>query len=185
MKTILAILSAVLVLVGGYMYLQEQRKDPVNTYEWLLNPEASDRVALFVSQHFSDFIEFRRLFPRSRLSIWPSFPRRRGSLVVAEAIVHGRYQIELSQDIRTDKASYSAVALGSPRLSIMEIASLEKSKEHGWSTTFGPQHLNASWPALLSANGNLSSVISNPILDRPLWQADAYASELYDQWPGK
>ena len=67
----------------------------------------------------------------------------------------------------------------------MEITSLKELAGSGWSEEFGSQYYSVSWRKLLAANGNLASVIPNPVLNRPLGLADVYAKENYAHWPEK
>jgi len=108
--------------------------------------------------------------------LFASFPMEHSTHINAETLVYGRYQVTLNQDIRTNKETLTAVAVGSPTVNISEVVELDVAK--GWFRFGNEQLYQADWNRLAAANGDLSSLISHPIKDQPLPQAEQYLKQL-------
>ena len=181
MKKRVICLLCVMALATGCSHLGAEN-DPPDTHKWLFPHSAEyEQILSYADSHVPCISDFRRVYPRSRVMIFPSFPKHPASHVVAQTLVYGRYYVQLSQRIRTSKEALSATPIGSPVLRVSEIDRLEGSPTGGWFTVFGAnQHSFGSgkWQRLRDARGDLSAIMRNVTKDRPLSQAEEYLGEL-------
>ena len=173
--------ALIIVGVTALGFYLRRDDDPPDTWEWLRPDTAEyDLILADAVAHISCLSDFRRIFPRSAVYISPSFPKSRHTDVTARTIVYGRYYVQFSQRIRTDRLKLSAIPSAAPEFWIFEIEQLDYSASGGWFTRFGSNELSfgiRGWRRLRDANGDLGAVLANPIKNKPLPRAEQYLAE--------
>ena len=182
MKKILLALAALFVVVFialniGNPSLPDPRQDPPDTFKWLneMTPEGQ-AVIKYSFAHIPCLADFQRIYPRSSLTIWPSFPKHRATSLSFETILYGRYDVTLEQNIATDRKTLSAKPIDGPRLGVAEITLLIQAPDTSWTTSWNTGHEfgPAEWTRLLESHGDLSSIMTGIDKDHPLPLAEKY-----------
>lgn len=193
MKRILIGLGSLILLIFVFLiiprsweaYKQDQyeRKyeDPPDTMTWLYRSggdQTLDYQAIksYCTTHVQCIADFRQLFPNSRLGLAPRDKLSHYTEIYAETMLYGRYDIWISQHVRTNKANLTATSVGNPRFVITEIAYVLIDPKAGMTISHGnSEYLGlAEWNRFLEAKGDLSSVMSNPIKGHPIPLAKEY-----------
>lgn len=167
-------LSCVILLLAGvasWLY-DPYVDDPPETSTWL-NPNTPEYRAIlsYAELNLGCVADFRRLYPSSEITIYSRYPAISATTIHCQALAYGRYEVGLAQRVRTNRKELTAVALGEPRLAVVELEQIGYLPANGGLTKCGRLQRffgGRTWRQLVSANGDLAAVIKNPVKDRPL-----------------
>ena len=179
MILILAICGSALI----HRYAYKINDDPTDIWKWYGPMDATKirnarQILDYCKQNLQPVVDFRHLFPRYKITIFPSNPQKPYSLVHCETIAYGRYCVSMEQRIHTNKEIFSVSPIDSPMFRVAEIT-LGYTKNNGWIVGYGNSYnlTGLDWETLCHTNGDLSAIISNIVKDHPLDLSENYISD--------